>query len=73
MDVLLSALELLSVKEFRVWPIKYSNAVMPTQPMAELRSDNRRQWGPDRNHDDIDVMAGCRDTDSGGKEASCNK
>ena len=41
MDVLLGALELLGVKEFGVRSIEDLDAVMPTEPMAELRSDNR--------------------------------
>ena len=58
MNVLLSALELLSIKEFRVRPIKYSDAVMPSEPVTELRADNGRERGTDRDNDDVDVVAG---------------
>jgi len=73
MDVLLSALELLGVEEFRVRSIKDLDAVIPTEPVAELGSDDRRQWGANRHDDDIDVMAGRFHANSGSKESCCNK
>ena len=73
MDVLLSALELLGIEEFRVRSIKDLDAVIPAKPVAELGSDDRRQWGADRHDDDIDVMAGRFHADAGSKESCCNK
>ncbi len=73
MDVLLGALELLGVEEFRVRSIKDLDAVIPTEPVAKLGSDDRRQWGADRHDDDIDVMAGSAHTDASSEESCCNK
>ena len=39
-DVLFGRLDLAWVEEFRVWPAEDFDAVMPSQPVAELRTDD---------------------------------
>lgn len=41
-DVFFGRLDLAWVEEFRVWPAKDFDAVMPSQPVAELRTDDGR-------------------------------
>jgi len=41
-DVLFGRLDFAWIKEFGVWPTKDFDAVMPSQPVAELRTDDGR-------------------------------
>ena len=69
MNVLLCALELLSVEELGVRSIEDLDSVMPAEPMSELGPDNCSQRRSDRHNEDIDVVATALDPDTRSKEA----